>query len=265
MACKSGQDAPPFSLARRLRDGETVRVGWSFLPSPQLVGVMAREGLEGVILDQQHGLWDTITAFAGIASLVQGGAAAGVRLAVGDFAGAARAIDNGATVVIAPMIDSVTDAKALVAATKYPPVGTRSWGPGGAMVLAGIADANAYLRAGNDTSVIFAMIETATALENVEAIAATPGIDGLFLGPYDLSVALSRGAEVNTNMPAVAAVLDRVLAAAKAAGKFSGIYCTTIEQMRAAHAKGFRFLTVGADTDFLHNGIAARHAELALA
>lgn len=226
---------------------------------------MAREGLEGVILDQQHGLWDTTTTFAGIASLVQGGGAAGVRIAVGDYAGAARAIDNGATVIIAPMIDSVADVKALVAATKYPPVGARSWGPGGAMVLSGITDANAYLRAGNDTSVILAMIETATALENVEAIAATPGIDGLFLGPYDLSVALSRGAEVNTNMPAVAAVLDRVLAAAKAAGKVCGIYCTTIEQMRAAHAKGFRFLTVGADSDFMHSGISARLAELAKA
>jgi 4-hydroxy-2-oxoheptanedioate aldolase len=262
---KSGSDAPPFSLARRLRDGETVRVGWSFLPSPPLVGAMAREGLAGVVIDQQHGLWETATTVTGIASLVQGGAAAGVRIAVGDFAGAARAIDYGATVIIAPMIDTVADARALVAATKYPPVGTRSWGPLGAMALSGITDANAYLRGGNDMSVILAMIETATALDNVEAIAATPGIDGLFLGPYDLSVALSRGAEVNTNMPAVAAVLDRVLAAANKAGKFSGIYCSTIEQMRAAHAKGFRFLTVGADADFLHTGISARLTELAQA
>jgi 4-hydroxy-2-oxoheptanedioate aldolase len=261
--CKSGTDATPFSLPRRLRDGETVRVGWSFLPSPPLLGAMAREGLAGVVIDQQHGLWDTTSAVTGIASLVQGGAAAGVRIAVGDYAAAARAIDYGATFVIAPMISSVADAKALVAATKYPPVGERSWGPLGAMALTGIKDANAYLASGNDSSVILAMIETATALDNVEAIAATPGIDGLFVGPYDLSVALSRGAEVNTNMPAVAAVLDRVLAAAKAAGKFCGIYCSTIDQMQAAHAKGFRFLTVGADADFLHTGISARLAELA--
>jgi 4-hydroxy-2-oxoheptanedioate aldolase len=224
---------------------------------------MAREGLSGVIVDQQHGLWDTTTTIAGIASLVQGGAAAGVRIGVGDFAGAARAIDYGATVVIAPMIDSVADATALVAATKYPPVGARSWGPLGAMALSGVTDANAYLAAGNDTSVIFAMIETATALDNVEAIAETPGIDGLFVGPYDLSVALSRGAEVNTNMPAVAAVLDRILKATRKAGKVPGIYCSNIEQMRAARAKGFRFLTVGTDADFLHAGIGTRLAELA--
>jgi 4-hydroxy-2-oxoheptanedioate aldolase len=260
---ESGDDRTPFSLARRLRQGETARVGWSFIPSPQLAGAMAREGLMGVVIDQQHGLWDTTSTFPGIAALVQGGAAACVRIGVGDFAGAARAIDYGATVIIAPMIETVADAEALVAATKYPPVGLRSWGPIGAMALSGVTDANAYLRAGNQESFVFVMIETATALANVEAIAATPGIDGLFLGPYDLSVALSRGAEVNPYTPAVAAVLDRVLAAAKAAGKCPGIYCSNIEQMRTAQAKGFRFVTVGADADFLHAGISTRLAELA--
>lgn len=263
MICESGLDRTPFTLARRLRKGETACVGWSFIPSPPLAGTMAREGLHGVVIDQQHGQWDTTTTFSGIASLVQGGAAACVRIGVGDFAGAARAIDYGATVIIAPMINTVADAEALVATTKYPPVGARSWGPVGAMALSGVGDANAYLRAGNEEIFIFTMIETATALDNVEAIAATPGIDGLFVGPYDLSVALSRGAEVNPATPAVAAVLDRVLAAAKAAGKCPGIYCANIEQMRAAQAKGFRFVTVGADADFLHTAISARLAELA--
>lgn len=263
MIRETGADRPPFSLARRLRNGETVRVGWSFIPSPPLAGAMAREGLAGVVVDQQHGLWDSASTFAGIAALVQGGAAAGVRIAVGDFSGAARAIDYGATVIIAPMIDTAADAAALVAATKYPPVGARSWGPLGAMALSGVADANAYLKAGNDANIVFAMIESATALDNVEAIAATAGIDGLFLGPYDLSVALSRGAEVNTDMPAVAAVLDRVLAAAGASGKIPGIYCSNVTQVRAAQAKGFRFVTVGADADFLHAGISTRLAELA--
>ena len=82
---------------------------------------------------------------------------------------------------------------AFAAAAKFPPIGERSWGPHRAAMLAGITDQKDYLASANDNIVTLAMIETRTALANLDAIAATPGIDGLFLGPSDLSIALSDG------------------------------------------------------------------------
>src|SRR5262249_57602495 len=129
---------------------------------------------------------------------VRGGGGAGRgRFRVGEFATAGRAPDFGAGGIIAPMINPQADARAYVSFAKFPPIGERSWGPHRATTLATIPDQKVYLREANDLTVTFAMIETRTALDNVEAIAATPGIDALFLGPADLSIALSKGANVD--------------------------------------------------------------------
>ena len=109
---------------------------------------------------------------------------------LGAFAVASRALDFGAEGIIAPMINTPEDARAYVSFAKFPPLGERSWGPHRATTLAEMSDQKAYLYTANDLTVTFAMIETRTALDNVEAIAATPGIDALFLGPADLSIAL---------------------------------------------------------------------------
>jgi len=182
---------PAFSLARRLRAGETVYSGWCGLPSPIVAELVGREGFPAVTLDGQHGLWDTASVLAAVAQVRQGGAAPIVRIPVGEFATASRALDFGAEGIIAPMINTQADARAYVSFAKFPPIGERSWGPHRATTLANMPDQKVYLREANDLTVTFAMIETRTALDNVEAIAATPGIDALFLGPADLSIALT--------------------------------------------------------------------------
>lgn len=246
-----------FQLSRHLAGGKTVYAAWCTLPSPLVAETVAREGFSSVVIDEQHGLWDTATILAAIAAVRHGGAAAVVRTPVADFSAASRALDNGADAVIAPMINTAADARALVAATKFPPTGERSWGPQRAMTLAGLSDIKAYLREANNLTLTFAMIETPTALENVEAIAATAGIDALFVGPWDLSIALFRGTDVNPNAPIVAQALDRVLAAAAKAGKFAGIYCSNAEEALAAAARGFRFVIAGNDHGFLRSGASA--------
>jgi 4-hydroxy-2-oxoheptanedioate aldolase len=155
------------------------------------------------------------------------------------------------------MINTVADARAYVSFAKFPPVGERSWGPHRATTLAGIADQKAYLREANDLTVTFAMIETRTALDNCEAIAATPGIDGLFLGPADLSIALSNGANVDPMAAEVDREIDRIAAAAKKSGKIMGAYCHTAERAVALAKRGVRFLAVGSDMGFLRAGTAA--------
>src|SRR5713101_5222393 len=105
---------PGFSLARRLRAGETVHSGWCGLPYPVVAELVGREGFPAVTLDGQHGLWDTASVLAGIAQVRQGGAAAIVRIPVGEFAIASRGGDFGAEGVIAPMSNTDADAGAYV-------------------------------------------------------------------------------------------------------------------------------------------------------
>src|ERR1700704_6458836 len=185
-----------FSLAGRLRAGETVHSGWCGLAVPLVAEVIEREGFGAVTIDMQHGLWDISQVVGAIAAIRQGGVGPVVRVPLGDFATASRALDFGAEGIISPMINTAADARAFVAATKYPPVGERRWGPHRATMLAGLADQKVYLAEGNALTFTLAMIETRAALDNVAAIAATPGIDGLFLGTSDLSIALSQGAAI---------------------------------------------------------------------
>jgi 4-hydroxy-2-oxoheptanedioate aldolase len=246
-----------FSLARRLRAGETVYSGWCGLPYPAVAELIGREGFPAVTLDGQHGLWDTAAVVTAIAQVRLGGAAPIVRIPVGQFATVSRALDFGAEGIIAPMINTVADARAYVSCAKFPPVGERSWGPHRATTLADMPDQKVYLREANAVTVTFAMIETRTALDNVEAIAATPGIDALFLGPADLSIALSNGADVDPMSAVVDREIDRITAAATKAGKIMGAYCHNAERALALAKRGVRFLAVGSDMGFLRAGAAA--------
>jgi 4-hydroxy-2-oxoheptanedioate aldolase len=246
-----------FSLAGRLRAGETVYSGWCGLASPLVAEVIAREGFSAVTVDMQHGLWDITQIVGAIAAIRHGGGAPVVRVPLGDFATASRALDFGAEGIISPMINTAADARAFVAATKYPPVGERSWGPHRATMLGGLADQKVYLKEGNALTFTLAMIETRAALDNVAAIAATPGIDGLFLGPADLSIALSQGATIDPLLPDVDRELERITEAARDAGKIMGAYCHTAERAVALAKRGVRFLAVGSDLGFLRAGAAA--------
>jgi 4-hydroxy-2-oxoheptanedioate aldolase len=154
------------------------------------------------------------------------------------------------------MINNERDAKAFVSAAKYPPLGERSWGPIRAMPLQGRASPVDYLREANEGTLTLAMIETPAALANVDAIAATPGIDALFIGPYDLSTALSAGTAQNVQAPEVERAIDQICAVAKKAGKIPGIYCRDAERGLAMAKRGFRFIAVGSDHGFLREGLA---------
>ena len=249
---------PGYSLARRLAAGETVYTGWCGLPAPIIAETIAREGFNTVTIDQQHGLWDTAATVTGIAAVRAGGAAPIVRIPLGAFAVASRVLDFGAEGVIAPMINTAADARAFVSATKYPPLGERSWGPMRAMVITGIADPKLYLREANASIVTLAMIETKTAMENLDAIAATPGIDVLFVGPSDLSIGLTDGAELDPHSNTVETGLDRIVAACRKASKVAGLYCVNAERAAACAKRGIRFLAVGSDLAFLRAGTAAQ-------
>src|SRR6185312_14612972 len=247
----------PFSLARRLRAGETVYAAWCAAASPLVAETVARAGYEAAILDSQHGLWDMASLIAGIGAVHHAGSTPGVRVPLNDYATVSRALDCGAEAIIAPMINTAGDARAFAAAAKYPPLGERSWGPLRAMPLQGRTVSTDYLREANDGTLTLAMIETRTALGNVDAIAATPGIDALFIGPYDLSTALSGGKAQDINAPEVERAVDRIRDAAVKAGKIPGIYCRDAARARAMAERGFKFIPVASDLGIVRDGASA--------
>jgi 4-hydroxy-2-oxoheptanedioate aldolase len=248
---------PAFTLASRLRAGETVYSGWCGLPYPIIAETLARDGFSAVTIESQHGLWDVGGILNGVAAIRQGGAAPLVRVPLNDFALVSRALDFGAEGIIAPMINTPADARAFAAAAKFPPVGERSWGPHRAMTLGGVPDMPTYLREANDHIVTLAMIETRAALQNFDAIIATPGIDGFFLGPSDLSIALSDGKTVDPLSKEVETHLDTMIAGAQRAKKIPGAYCHSAERAAALAKRGVKFLAVSSDLSMLRAGAAA--------
>ncbi|MBI5264114.1 MAG: hypothetical protein HY852_20120 [Bradyrhizobium sp.] len=247
-----------FTLARALRAGDTVYSSWCTLASAVAAETIAREGFPAVVIDQQHGLWDTAAIVAAVGALHHAGSTPLVRVPVGDFAFVSRALDFGAEAIIAPMINTERDARQFAAVAKYPPLGERSWGPQRAMALQGKSVTTDYLREANDGTLTLAMIETPTALGNVEAIAATPGIDALFIGPYDLSTALSGGTAQDVQAAEVERAIDRICQAATKAGKIPGIYCSNTERALVLAKRGFRFITIGSDLGMLRDSAAAQ-------
>jgi 4-hydroxy-2-oxoheptanedioate aldolase len=253
---------PAFSLAQRLKAGETVFSGWCMMGSPIVAETIAREGFAAVVLDAQHGLWDTSTLREGIGAVHHGGAAPFVRVPLSDFGMVSRALDFGAEGIVAPMINTADDARQFAAAAKYPPVGERSFGPPRATMLQGAMPPVQYLAAANAGTLTFAMIETPQALANVEAIAATPGIDALFIGPYDLATSLSNGKAQDINAAEVDAAIDRICAAAIKAGKIPGIYCRDAARALDLAKRGFRFMTVGSDFSLVREGASSALKQL---
>ncbi|WP_331461886.1 HpcH/HpaI aldolase family protein [Roseibium limicola] len=234
------------SLADKLKGGKPVVTSWIMMSSPGIAEQIGRSGYEAVTLDLQHGQMGLAEAREGIAALTLAGSHPIVRMGVGDLTNASRYLDLGAQAVIAPMINSATDAKAFADAAKYPPVGERSWGPLRAAQLAGLAP-NDYLAQANSETLAIAMIETRPALDELDDILAVEGIDGVFVGPSDLSLALSSGAELNPASPDTLEAASRVVKAAKKAGKFAGIFCMTPGDVLAAKAQGFVLMAYGID------------------
>lgn len=253
---------PAFTLGQRLRAGETVFSGWCMMGSPIVAETIAREGFGAVVLDAQHGLWDTATLREGIGAVHHAGSAPIVRVPLDDTGLVSRMLDFGAEGIVAPMINNAEDARRFAAAAKYPPLGERSFGPPRAMMLQGQMAATDYLAAANSGTLTFAMIETPQALANVDAIAGTPGVDALFIGPYDLSTSLSNGKAQDIEAPEVNAAIDRICAAAIAAGKIPGIYCRDAQRALDMAKRGFRFMTVGSDFSLVREGASAALKQL---
>lgn len=240
-----------MSLSSRLRAGETVLSAWSSLPEPLTVEVLAHSAFDAVTLDMQHGGHDEASVLRGVGLVLGAGKPPLVRIPVGRFDMASRALDFGAKAVIAPMINSVEDARKFAAAMKYPPVGERSWGVFRPDADYGAPGSNDYLTTVNRDTLAFAMIETRDAYDALDAILDVRGIDGVFVGPSDFSIAWSNGREANPHAEAIVEPIATIARKAAAAGKLAGIYCPTPDFARRYNELGFSFLTIANDSGYI--------------
>lgn len=248
------------ALKAGLGQGRPVFTAWCGLPDPSVAAALAREpGYGCVVLDMQHGAIDLLTAIRTIPLVAAAGRPCLPRIPVGEFGTASRLLDAGASGIIAPMINSVEDARAFAAAMKFPPVGGRSWGPNAALALTGLAPA-AYFAEANGFTLAFAMIETREALDRIDAILAVDGIDAILIGPSDLSIGLSRGAALAPDGAEVDAAIDHALARARAAGRLAAIYAPSGERAGDYARRGYDLVAIGSDTGFLKAGAAAMRA-----
>ncbi|WP_046867728.1 HpcH/HpaI aldolase family protein [Microvirga massiliensis] len=242
-------------LGDRLRAGNPAFSAWCGLLEPGIAGLLAREPFDAITLDMQHGAIDLATLIRAIPLVVAAGKPVLARIPVGDFATASRLLDSGVSGIIAPMINTVEDARRFGRFTKFPPLGERSWGPHAAVALSGLSPTDYFTRA-NGFSIALAMIETREALGIVDDILATPGVDGVFIGPADLSIALSNGGVVDPASPEVEKALDHVLARARAANRFAAVYAPTGERAAVLARRGFDLIAIGSDITYLRTGAA---------
>ena len=233
--------------------GEIAWAGWLVSDSPAAAGALANAGFDAVVTDLQHGS-ATLNELRGIVAAIEGTPAVPfARTAWNDPAELMRVLDLGVRGVICPMVGSRREAEAFVRACRYPPDGTRSYGPIHAPFGAGYEQA----RTANEQVLLFAMIETADGLANLDEIAATAGLDGLFVGPADLSLALGLSSCANLADPELVKYLDDIRDAAERHGLVPGIHAPVVEHAAEMAARGFRFVSCAVDIDLLGEGAAA--------
>ncbi len=251
-----------MTLKERLAAGETLTTGWSVVPDALTVEIMARQGFDALTLDMQHGGHHEDSVLRSLPAIRAAGKPGIVRIPVGRFDMASRALDFGAEAVIAPMVNSPADARAFAAAMKYPPLGERSWGPTFGLPRHGKGGSQDWLAESNQRTLAFAMIETRVALDALDGILETPGIDAVFLGPGDLSIAWTDGATVDSTLEAMMETVASVAKRARAAGRHAAIYVTDATIAGRFVEMGYRLLATGQEPQLIGGGAAALLAEL---
>ncbi len=224
--------------------------GWLAVPDSFSAEVMAHQGWDTLTIDLQHGVVDYAQMLGMLQAISTTPTVPLVRVPWLEPGIIMKALDAGAYGVICPMVSTREDAQRLVAYTHYAPKGSRSFGPVRALLYAG-AD---YPSEANKTIVAFAMIETAQALDNLDAILSVEGLDAIYIGPSDLSLALGCKPVFDDVDPKVAQAIDHIVERARAHGVQAGVHNGRPDVALARIAKGFRFVTVSSDARLLAAG-----------
>jgi 4-hydroxy-2-oxoheptanedioate aldolase len=235
------------TLRSTLTSGGVVVNGWLAIPSSFSAEVMAHQGFDSLTIDMQHGVVDYQAAVTMLQAISTTSVIPLARVPWGDPAWVMKLLDAGAYGVICPMISNRAQAEALVQICRYPPLGYRSFGPIRAKYYAG-AD---YHDHANDEILVIAQIETNEALENLDEILTVPGLDAVYVGPSDLSLAMGHQPRQGQNDAPVVAAKKRIVEACKRHGVPAGIHNQTAEAALSMVAEGYQFVTIASDDRFL--------------
>ena len=237
-------------LKKIWRSGRASYGGWVSTADPAIAEWIASCGFDEVLVDQQHGTVEPSQLGAVFTAISAQGAIPITRVAAHDAAAIGKSLDLGAQAVVIPMVNSAEEAAKAVAASRFPPHGVRSMGPIRAHLVFGTDDIEDL-----ESPAVIVMVETAAGLANCDAIAATPGVDAIYVGPADLSIAIGVPFVRSKRTPEQAALHARAVETVRQAcernGIVAGMNCPTGEIARGYVEAGFRMVTVTADADMI--------------
>jgi 4-hydroxy-2-oxoheptanedioate aldolase len=240
------------ALATWRAGGQTVG-GWLSLANTHTAEMMANAGFDWLCIDLQHGLLDYGDLRNMLPAISTTPTIPIVRVSGNDPREIMKALDVGAMGVIVPLVNNRQEAAAAVSACRYPPEGTRSFGP----IRAAIYGGKGYVQEANDEIACIVMIETRDGIENLEEIVTTPGLGGVYVGPADLGYALGLGPVGNGDHPLHMATMDKILTTCKRHGVPVGTHTGGLADSRRRLKEGFNFVTLGSDGGFMMQAASA--------
>jgi 4-hydroxy-2-oxoheptanedioate aldolase len=234
------------------REGRPVACAWLSSGDTYVAETMANAGLDAIVVDMQHGM--TIgpdRAALALQAISTTDTVPLVRVPWNDPVHIQYVLDAGAYGVIVPLVNSRADAERAAGACRYAPLGYRSNGPNRARYYAG-AD---YFSHANDEIICLVMTETVQALDHLEEIGTTPGVDGFYIGPTDLAITMGQQPVLDHPDPRHAEAVQNVLDTARRLGIQAGIHTTGGEEARRRVEQGFTLTTLGPDVGFVADGV----------
>lgn len=241
------------TLKTRLREGVAVNA-WLSIPSAYAAEVMGHQGFDSVTVDLQHGMIGFEAAVAMLQAISATPAVPLARVSKNDDALIMQLLDAGAYGIICPMISSAAEAARFASACRYPPRGTRSFGPARGLLYGGPD----YFAHANDEILALGMIETVAAVAQIDAILEVPELDGIYVGPNDLCLAYGVAPHSEPADERVSGVIVDLCRRTRACGKIPGIFCSSGFAAAERGAQGFALVTPGNDVGQL--GAGARTA-----
>ncbi len=238
------------------RAGEPSIGGWLSLANTHSAELMANAGFDWLVIDLQHGLlaYDDLRHMLPAISTTE--TTPLVRVSGNNPAEIMKVLDAGAMGVIVPLVNNREEAAAAISACRYPPEGTRSFGP----IRAALYGGRGYAAEANGEIACIVMIETAEGIEKVEEIVTTPGLGGVYIGPSDLALSLGLPPLGDTDNPEHLATCEKILACCKRHKVPAGIHTGGLEWTKKRLAMGFDFATLGSDAGFMSRAMASELA-----
>jgi 4-hydroxy-2-oxoheptanedioate aldolase len=250
----SGTEDP--GRATRLHElvarGQPAYGGWCMLPSPLAAEVMSASGPDWLCIDLQHGLIGEAEMRLMVQAVAIRGTPVVARVAWNEPGAIMRALDAGVDGVIVPMVNSAEEARRAAGATRFPPDGYRSWGP----LRPVLAEPGYSPGFANQRAVCLAMVETIQAFENVDAILKQPGVDGIFVGPRDLSISLGGAPSGLDGSPELREIAEHVVRACGQRGLVAAAFCGPAEEALRWRDMGYRLLALQPDATLLAGSLA---------